>query len=56
MQDYELLKVLDAAKPELAQKLARSVLPSLRQYERRPARFRAARRRLLEAVARVQGA
>jgi len=55
VQDYELLRILGAARPEAAMRLAKAVVPSLSRYERDPARFRRARRRLLTMVADVQG-
>ncbi len=51
VQDYELLQILAQTHPDEAQRLARLVLPSLVEYERDVARFRAVRRELLEAVA-----
>lgn len=54
IQDYELLKVLDAHDPALARKLAAQVLPSLREYLKDPRRFRRIRAKLLSAVAHVQ--
>lgn len=56
VQDYELLKVLDASRPEVARRLAAEVLPSLSGYLKDPARFREIRAELLAAVAEVQGA
>jgi hypothetical protein len=56
VQDYELLRLLGQAEPEAAGRLVDAVLPSLVQYERDVARFRAARAELLEAVARAQQA
>jgi hypothetical protein len=55
VQDYELLRILGQARPEEAQRLVGAVLPSLVQYERDVARFRAVRAELLEAVAGAQG-
>ncbi len=55
VQDYELLQVLARTRPAHAQQLAQRVLPSLVEYERDPASFRAVRAELLAAVAQAQG-
>ncbi|MHB9133737.1 MAG: DUF4091 domain-containing protein [Armatimonadota bacterium] len=54
VQDYELLKVLDAARPQDVQRLAKIILPSLIEYEKDPVRFRQVRAELLALVAEVQ--
>ena len=51
VQDYELLKVLDAADPKAARALAAKIVPNLRSYEKNPRRFRQVRAKLLEALA-----
>ena len=50
VEDYELLKALSAKDPEAARALVKEVVPSFTGYVRDPARFRAARRRLLDAL------
>jgi len=54
VQDYELLKVLEAQRPEKARQLGTQVVPTLTQYLRDPQRFRLVRARLLTLVAEVQ--
>jgi hypothetical protein len=54
VQDYELLKILDADRPDVARRLAAEVLPSLQEYLKDPVRFRALRAELLSQVAEVQ--
>jgi hypothetical protein len=54
VQDYELLRVLDAEKPEEARRLAAEVLPTLKGYVKDPAKFRTIRAELLSQVAEVQ--
>ena len=54
VQDYELLKVLERARPEEAQRLAGEVLPDLKGYVKDVGRFREVRRELLKAVGEVQ--
>jgi hypothetical protein len=49
IQDYELLRSLGERKREAAQAIAEEVAPSFTDYMREPARFRAARSRLLKA-------
>lgn len=50
VEDYELLRRLAAADPEAARALAEAVVPSFTGYVRDPARFRAARMRLLDLL------
>lgn len=54
VQDYELLRIIGAARPKVAMGLAKAVLPSLARYETSPGRFRAVRSQLLAQVAAVQ--
>ncbi len=55
VQDYELLQVLSRNDPDKAMRLAKAVLPTLVEYEKKPAVFRKIRAELLAGVARAQG-
>jgi hypothetical protein len=54
IEDYELLRLLAAKKPDEADAICRSVVRSLTDYTLDPAEFNNARRRLLEAVAALE--
>ena len=53
IEDYELLRLLAAASPETGDAVCHEVVRSLTDYTLDPEAFNAARRRLLEAVARL---
>lgn len=51
LEDYELLKLLEKDNPKKAKQIADSVITTLTDYTTDPTRFRAARMRLIEALA-----
>ncbi|HPD13498.1 MAG TPA: DUF4091 domain-containing protein [Planctomycetota bacterium] len=53
IEDYELLRLLAAKRPQEADAICRSVVRSLTDYTLDPAEFNQARRKLLEAAARL---
>jgi hypothetical protein len=55
IEDYELLRLLAAKKPEEADAICRSVVRSLTDYTLDPTEFNQARRKLLEAAGNLDG-
>jgi len=54
IEDYELLRLLSAKRPDLADGICRAVVRSLTDYTLEPAEFNKARSTLLQAVSRLE--